>query len=95
MNELHNDTFALYEDSNGIIPDILQALTEGGRPLTKWPIPDLLHMEKNARAKLATNAMSLHQALDGWEPDSRVLDVPFCCAQLRRPKSKDHHLIET
>jgi hypothetical protein len=61
MNELHNDTFALYQNSNGMIPDILQELTEGGgRPLTKWPIPDLLHMEKNARAKLATNAMALH-----------------------------------
>jgi hypothetical protein len=61
MNELHSETFALYENSSGMIPDILAEVTHnGGLPLSKWPIPDLLHLEKNARAKLATTTMALH-----------------------------------
>jgi hypothetical protein len=61
MNELHNEAFEKYEQSNGILPDIIQGLTHNGeRPLTEWPIPDLFHLEKNARGKLATNTMALH-----------------------------------
>jgi hypothetical protein len=60
MNELHNQAFAQYEHSNGVLADVLHEVTRGATiPLTEWPISDLIHLETNARAKLATSILAL------------------------------------
>jgi hypothetical protein len=63
MNPAHTAAFAKYQDFQGGLAEIVaQLIASDPDGLSEWPIPDLLHMEKNARAKLATSNLALHSA---------------------------------
>jgi hypothetical protein len=57
MNRAHRDAFSKYEGVNASLGAIVAMLTET-EPLKLWPTPDLLHLMKNARARIAKGTLS-------------------------------------
>jgi hypothetical protein len=103
MNDLHNVAFEGYRKSTGSLPEIVNALAGGQEHgLVQWPIPDLFHLEKNARAKLAMGLLALHgesaKCIDGKSvaeclSDPRMKKVLCACSGL--DLLKDDFALET
>jgi hypothetical protein len=103
MNGMHNDSFAKCAKSTGTLGEIIARLTNNyTTDLSQWPISDLLHLEKNARAKLASGMLALHGGSTISISAASVADTlesdrmrKILCANSPLDKLKDHLALET
>jgi hypothetical protein len=103
MNNLHNNAFGLYKESNGRLVGIIAArLERWPNGFKEWPITDLLHLEKNGRGKLAQNMLAVDGRNQKVITGANVADDlesermrKVLCASSPLDLLKDHLALET
>jgi hypothetical protein len=103
MNPFHDEAFQKYANSDGVLRNIVNDLTDNGRvDLMEWPISDFLHLLKNARSRLAKSTLGLTgETLKHFTAASVAKDLKskrmreILCADSALDLLKDHLALET